>query len=78
MSEIVASRVLSRDLARPAKGSWWAKGSSHGLQDKSADLGPAYVVGRVDVFGARVFLTAVARRQFASKFNQRSARAAEM
>jgi hypothetical protein len=73
MSEIVLSRVLSRVLASPAKGSRWVKGSGHGLQDKSADCGRAQLVGRIEVLDRFVISAAVARRQFASEFNLESA-----
>jgi hypothetical protein len=76
MSEIVLARILSKTLASAAMSSRWAKESGHGLQDKSADCGRAHVIGRIGVFDHFAISSAVARQQFASKFNMRSARAA--
>jgi hypothetical protein len=78
MSELVLSRILSRVVAPPVKSSRWAKGTAHGLQDKSADLSRAHMVGRISVFDRFAISAAGARRQFASEFNPRSACPAEV
>jgi hypothetical protein len=78
MSEIVLSRILSRVLAPPAKDSRRTKDSGHGLQDKSAARGRAHVVGGIGVFSCIAAFTVGSRRQFANKFNMRSANAVEI
>ena len=49
MRQIAVYRPISKSLARLAGRQRRRGGSDHGLQDKSADRGPAHVIGRIGV-----------------------------
>jgi hypothetical protein len=80
MRQIAVCRTISKSLARLAVRQGQRRGSDHGLQDKSADRGPAHVVGRIGVLPHRLNLrcwrsTSILKRIQSAERHRRSNRA---